>query len=311
MYPTQARAMALEAGHLMHQVFAGVRIWQLLKTQDLPDHADVVATRIFGHDRWDNAFMQSDSYADETEQLNALCSAILDTADWLDDPNERNRNMHAFSLCSYKYVNEVLPYMEDYPIYVEDRKDPNCQVGIEQVFDVVLTYTDSHQIRYVGTIDGLVQAVRVKDKPWMLEDNKTSVRLDTAWRDSFNMSHQVTGYCASSTAVFGFPVWRNRIVGSKIRPTGGADDFLAFNPLERTGDMIQSWAAWMYDTERTYTRYENDFENAPTYTHSCNRYFRTCALMPFCTDTADGRRETYDEHMVPVEMSPSELASRD
>lgn len=295
----------------MHQVFGGVRCWQLFAKQKLAHHASLVAARVIGEDRWAAAMAEAANYADESEALGALCSSILYTANWEDDPSERNRNMHAFELCAYKYVNEVLPYMDDYPIYVEDRKNPKCQVGIEQVFDVVLTYTDGHQIRYVGTIDGLVQAVRVKDQPWMLEDNKTSVRLDTAWRDSFNMSHQVTGYCASSTAVFGFAVMRNRIIGSKIKPTGGADDYIAFNPLERNGDMIQAWAAWMYDTERTYTRYENDYENAPTYTHSCNRYFRTCALMPFCTDTADGRRETYEEHFVPVEMSPSELAARD
>lgn len=270
-----------------------------------------MAARIFSLPRWDNITSEYQVYSNERDQLQALCSAILMSADWEDEPSEKNRNMQSFMLCADKYVEERLPLMARYPIYVEDRKDANCQVGIEQVFDVVLTYVDGHQIRYVGTIDGLVQDLVVKKTHMVLEDNKTSVRLDTAWRDSFHMSHQVTGYCGSSTAVFGFPVFDCNILGSKIRPVGGADDYVPVNCLTRNGDMIQQWAAWMYDTERTFVKYKDDYENAPTYTHSCNRYFRTCALLPFCTDTADGRRETFFEHMVPAELSPSELASND
>lgn len=301
----------MEAGHLMHQVFAGVRIWQLSYRQKCEGHGFVTACRIFGNRRWEDIAGEFQSYIDERDQLQALCSTILMTSDWEDEYAEKNRNMQSFMLCADKYIDERLPLMSRYPIYVEDKEDENSQVGIEQVFDVVLTYADGHQIRYVGTIDGLVQDLSSPKKSFVLEDNKTSVRLDTAWRDSFHMSHQVTGYCASTTAVFGFPVMDCNILGSKIKPVGGADDYVPVACMSRHGDMIQQWAAWMYDTERKYVKYKDDFENAPTYTHSCNRYFRTCALLPFCTDTADGRRETFYEHMVPVELSPSELAARD
>jgi hypothetical protein len=51
-YKMTRRAMALEAGALMHQMFAAVRIWQLEHVQGLPDHAKATAQRLFGLSRW-------------------------------------------------------------------------------------------------------------------------------------------------------------------------------------------------------------------------------------------------------------------
>jgi hypothetical protein len=120
------------------------------------------------------------------------------------------------------------------------------------------------------------------------------------------MRHQVTGYCAASTSVFGFRVLKSRVTGLKIKPTNRGDDVYAFEPIERTEDAIQHWATWVREMAETYERYKDDFENATRLTHSCNRYFRPCSLLTFCSDTADGRQIAFHQQMVKAEPSPSE-----
>jgi hypothetical protein len=184
-------------------------------------------------------------------------------------------------------------------------------VGIEQVFDVVLTFEDGKEIRYVGTMDGLV--LKAATGQYYIDENKTSVRLSDAWRNAFDMRHQVTGYCAASTSVFGFRVLRSRVTGLRIKPTNKGEDVYPFEPIERKWDDVQHWASWVREYAETFERYQNDFEHATRNTHSCNRYFRACSLLSFCADPdgAAGRRLAFDELMVPSEPSPSERAVAD
>lgn len=233
-----------------------------------------------------------------------LAFEILHSSDWMDDDRDHNRTMANMEMAAIRYIQEFLPRMENWPIYVQDEKNPTCLIGIEQVFDVVVTYDDNREIRYIGTIDGLVY--KLATKTWYLDENKTSIRLDDGWRNSFDLAHQITGYCAASTSVFGFPVMRNRVFGVPVKVSGKGDGIAILEPLGRTGDSIQHWGHWLRDTVETYERYENDWENAPLYTHSCNRYFRPCSLLAFCADTPDGRRESWRSEMVDASRSPSE-----
>lgn len=233
-----------------------------------------------------------------------LAFAILHTSEWFDDDRDRNRTMSNMEMASIRYIDEFLERMDNWPIYVESENDPHSLVGIEQVFDVAVEYEDGKVIRYIGTIDGLVH--KRSANTWYLDENKTAIRLDDGWRDSFNLGHQITGYCAASTSVFGFPVMRNRVFGVPVKVAGKGDGIAVLEPLVRTGDSIQGWANWLRHTVDLYERYYNDWENAPLYTHSCNRYFRPCALLAFCADTPDGRRQSWNEELVPASKTPSE-----
>ena len=288
----------------MHEMFAAVRIWQLSEIQKLPDHAQCTGKRIFGAARWNKCWKHCVSYTDEREQLMELCFSILATAGWKDDENDRTRTMTNMELATIVYIDERLYGMETWPIYIEDVSNPQSMVGIEQVFDVTLTFEDSKEFRYIGTIDGLV--IKAPTGQYYLDENKTSVRLSQAWRDSFDMKHQITGYCAASTAVFGFRTLRSRVTGLKIPPSNRGEDCYPFEPIERTEDAIQHWATWLREMAETYEKYKDDFEHAARYTHSCNRYFRTCSLLQFCADTAEGRQIAFNESMVAAEPRPSE-----
>ena len=307
-YQTTARSLALEAGETMHQVFAAVRIWQLWKHQNMRDHAEVTGKRIFGGDRWDTILQDlrmSESHADAREQLQQMAFNVLHTSEWEDDARDSTRTMTNMELASMVYIDERLKFMNNWTVWVHDRKNANALVGIEQVFDVVLHYADGVKIRYVGTIDGLTERQANSEK--YVEDNKTANRLDDGWKMSFEMSHQITGYCAASSTVFGFPIMRSRIIGTKIKPTNRGEDCYWIEPVERNEEFIQHWSAWVRFMAGLYEEHVDDFEHAPRFTHSCNRYFRPCALLSFCADTSTGRRMQWDQ-MVPADRSPSERA---
>jgi hypothetical protein len=295
--------MALEAGATMHQVFAAVRIWQLEHVQGLPKHAKATAERIFGLSRW-KQIIRTQSEVGTREGLLEIGFNTLRTSGWLDDPNDLNRTLSNMESATIVYVDERMPHMENWPIYVANEKKPDCMAGIEQVFDIVLVYEDGYKVRYIGTVDGLV--IKASTGEYHIDENKTANRLDAGWTSSFDLSHQITGYVAASATVFGFPVFRARVTGVKIKPTQRGEDCIALE-RGRTSDNVREWAQWVRDRNEVFERYEHDYEHAPRFTHSCNRYFRPCALIPFCGDTVAGRHEQWGE-MVPADRSPSEHA---
>jgi hypothetical protein len=303
--------MALEAGELMHQMFAAVRIWQLIKVQKLEKHGEVAGQRIFGKKRWSSVWSRCVTQTEDREQLLELCFAVLGSGGWKDDDKDATRTITNMELATICYVDEHLPKMENWPIYVEDKTNPQSVVGIEQVFDVVLTYEDNHEIRYVGTIDGLV--IKKSTDEYYLDENKTAARLGDGWRASFDMRHQITGYCAASTSVFGFdkPVYKSRVTGVRIKPMNKGEDVYPLEPIARTWESIQHWGTWVREMAETYEKFEDDFEHATRFTHSCNRFFRPCSLLSFCADTAEGRREAFEVDMIEAEKSPSERAVLD
>lgn len=287
----------------MHEVFAAVRIWQLEHRQKLKKHATVTADRIFGKQRWKRMLENVDKSLDEREQLMQLAFASLHTSGYEDNPDDAIRTISNMELASIIYIDEQLDKMDSWPIWVANRKDPHAAVGIEQVFDCILEYADGKLIRFIGTLDGLVHDV-YRDNRLTLDENKTASRIDDAWKYHFDMTHQVTGYLACGSAVFALPIYHARVTGLKIKPTNRGEDVYPML-VSRTADSIIHWARWVRHTVDLAELYEGDFENAPRYTHSCNRYFRPCSLIPFCCDSKEGRQIQWSQ-MVPVEGSPSE-----
>src|SRR5258706_5415842 len=300
-YPTSARSMALEAGALMHEVFAALRIWQLHRRQRLPQHAEAVSRRLFGvaksepsyfnqaslsqtdiTNRWAKCWRASASQKEDRESMMILAYEILHSSGWEDSFDDQTRTINHMEQASIVYIDEILSHMENFPIFVHDSTEPQSVVGIENVFDVVLTYDDSKQYRFIGTLDGLTYD-KAKER-YTLEDNKTASRLDDGWKASFTLSHQVSGYLACAASVYGIDIYHSRILGLKIKPYGRGEDVWPIYP-SRTAENFQRWAFWFRHTADMYELYKDHYEYAPRYTHSCNRYFRPCSFIPFCGDT--------------------------
>jgi hypothetical protein len=304
-YPQHARAMALEAGDAMHQFFAAMRVWQMHKMQKLTDHAKVTGDRIFSEPRWKSIWASAMKRKGDIDQIGQLVVDVLNTSGFYDDPGDATRTISNMQTAAMVYAKETYPYLHAWPIWVEDHKSPLKPTGVEQVFDCVLEYTDGKRVRFIGTLDGIL-CNSVRANRITMADNKTASRMDKAWVEAHKTRHQFTGYMACGMAIFGIQMWHARIYGCKIKPTFRGED-VHVEPISRTKEDIQHWANWVRRQVDIFEEYQLDWEHAERRTHSCNRYFRPCALIPFCADTADGRREQWDQ-MIDVVPSPSERA---
>ena len=68
--------------------------------------------------------------------------------------------------------------------------------------------------------------------------------------------------------------------------------------------MIEKWANWLVTTVDMEQQWRDQVINAPMYTHSCNRYFRSCAFLPFCASDSVEEKEQIIGEMVDDEWSP-------
>lgn len=302
-YTTTARSMALEAGSAFHDMFAAIRLWQLAKRQGLPDHCRLRGERLFGIERWNKAWFDAKDEEPRSE-LMQLCFNILHSGDFYDDPKDNIRTLTNIETSIIRYIDEQMITMDAWEIYVADVDDPKAFTGVEVTFDLVVEYTDKRIFRYCGMIDAVYR--RVKTGELYPFENKSAIRLDDGWRQAFVMSHQQTGYCIAVSTILQLtePLLKFRVVGLKSKQTGHVDDYAFFEETRKPEDFFM-WADWFRHSVETYERYHDDWENSPRYTHSCNRYFRPCALLLFCGDDAAGRKEQFDD-MVEAPLSPSE-----
>jgi hypothetical protein len=304
-YPQHARAMALEAGEAMHQFFAAMRIWQLHNIQDLPDHAKATGERIFGEPRWKEVWKNCVKHTGHMDQLGQLAVEVLNSSGYYDDPSDKIRTLSNMQTAAVVYAKETYPYVHAWPIWVADHKSPLRPTGVEQVFDCILEYTDGKHIRFIGTLDGIL-CNAMRNNRITMADNKTASRMDKAWIEAHKIRHQFTGYMACGMAVFEFEMYHARIYGCRLKPTYRGED-VHIESIRRTRDDIQHWANWVRKQVEIFEEYQIDWEHTERRTHSCNRYFRPCALIPFCGDTPSGRLEQWHQ-MIDVVPSPSERA---
>lgn len=292
-----ARAMALEAGSAMHDVFAAFRLWQLGRIQKLYDHFEYHGFRLFGELRMETCWSPR---TDPRDECLAFCFAILNTGEFYDDPDDNIRTMSNMEETIIRYVDEMMAVMDRNPVWVQDVNDPTALVGIELAFDMVI----DDKIRYIGTIDGLSDRRHLGENV-QLEENKTASRLDVAFRESFRIKFQPTGYTVAARLITGIPdIENSKIIGVKVKQTRGAEDFLQFRE-HRDDFKITQWYNYIWFVHRLCEEYAGRALEAPMFTHSCNRYFRPCAFIDLCGADYDDQIDMY-ENMEETPLSPSE-----
>lgn len=330
-YASNGRAMALEAGAAMHEMFAAVRLWQLWH-HDLPQpisdqHYDLVCyhgKRLFGEDRWQDMLQIWESSVDEDERTTCLnfCLQALYSSGFYDDPSDNRRTMSNLEEAAIMYIDRW--DFTRYPIWIRDKNDPESDVGIEIKFDVVVTYeleapadeTGTSPIFYTkdylysGTLDGLHIDPK-RDNCLFVGENKTGSRLDEAWRQSFEMSSQITGYCLAGTVFTEQPMDRAVVWGVMI-PLPKSYDYggLVVEHVTRESFKTERWFDWFLYTVSQYETFADNPHNAPKFTHSCNRYFRPCSLIPFCASDDEEQKLALAE-MVQLEDRYEDLKGGD
>lgn len=308
-FRTGGRAMALDAGSAMHEVFAAVRLVQLYKevaARDVPLAYEFFVyhgKRLFGDNRFTEFMLPKwNSEEDERSRILDFCLEALYTSGFYDDPSDRRRTMANLEECATLYIERW--DWKRYPIWVRDPEDPSSDVGIEYAFDIVLEYSyddgTTRRYRFVGKFDG----VHWNGDDLCIGENKTASRLDTAWAMSFQLSSQITGYCIAASVWTGLPTSRAVVWGTQIPLPKSYDDGIVREPVRREEHHFRRWLMWFLHTVDLAEAHQDDPANAPRYTHSCNRYFRPCAFVPLCYGTDEDFKTAFDTEMVVDEWSP-------
>lgn len=316
MHKTMAgsgRAMALEAGHAMHEVFAWVRLCTLgNQLENRPNEfVDACLTwhgiRLFGEKRYKHIRDEIWRSDDLLEATRRGAIAVLDTSGFYDDPRDKRRTLSNLEECAYAYIGR---WRWDHPVWMRDPSDPTTDVGIEIPFDVVVHISGMHllQFRLTGRIDGIHYDGLGR---LTVHDNKTASRLGEAWSQSQAINHQYTGYCVAASVFTQQLVNNCDVIGLAI-PLPKTYDFGGFDrvPMSREPHHIQRWVHWLVHTVLMARMYTGDPYAAPKYTHSCNRYFRPCMLIPFCDADEEEQKRILGE-MVHDEWSPLNKAVLD
>jgi hypothetical protein len=304
----EGRAMALEAGGAMHEVFSWVRLASLVAQQEergrdqqfIDQLYKFHGTRLFGHER----LAHIDSQIRDENIISEVCKrgaiAVLDSGGFHDDPRDKRRTMSNLEEAAFAYINR---WRFDHPVWIRDGEDPTSDVGIEIPFDVVVSITGMDMLRFrlTGRIDGIHYDGLGR---LTIHDNKTASRLNDAWSMSQQINHQYTGYCVAASVFTQQVVSNAEVLGLAI-PLPKTYDFGGFmkEPMQRHQHHIKRWLAWLVHTIQLANLYHHDPINAPKYTHSCNRYFRPCSLIPFCYGD-DNEQQQFMEEMVDDEWSP-------
>ena len=320
-FASNGRAMALEAGSAMHEVFAAVRLWQLWK-YDLPENSEMVVhpqdtafhvpvlinhhgQRLFRESRWEG--MLACAFGAEDERTNCLnfCLQALYSFGFYDDPSDKRRTMSNLEEAAIMYIDRW--DFRRMPIWIRDKDDPKSDVGIEHAFDVVIEYTFEHpsselhkkSYRFTGKLDG----IQWKDGTLRVDENKTAARLDDAWVLSFDMSSQVTGYCLAGSIWSGEQITQATVRGLQIPLPKAYESGLVTINTQREPHHLERWLEWFLYSVQMYEQFHHDPINAPKFTHSCNRYFRPCNFLPFCVGDNEEMKLSLEE-MITEEWSP-------
>lgn len=303
-FASQYRAMALEAGSAMHDVFAAFNLTQLAYVQSRPDLAEREADRIFskidesgtltvapwrGVIRFD---LKRDSLRDIF--LENCFKTLHHLSDFYDDPDDRIRTIANMESTTIRFVDEQLPLIDRSSVYISD---DDSLVGIEIAFDMVV----DDRLRFIGTIDRIS---RRSDNRIRNREYKTASRLDEAFRRAFMVKSQPTGYILATQLLTGEPCTESDIIGIKIKQTRSHEDYLSFTEA-REDHHFRQWYRTLIFTHELVESYRGRALEAPQFTHSCNRYFRPCGFVDLCAADEDDAEMIY-EAMEVTPLSPSE-----
>lgn len=305
--PGGGRSMALEAGTALHDCFAVIRLMQLSMHQGFESHTLYHGQRLFGKDRW-ATIVEGTRGPDKEAAIRNAALECLATAGYVDDPMDRRRTFNNLETSLLYYLQRW--DFNRHPVWIRDASDPTSDIGVEIPFAIKIQpygneHNDTYPLQpfiYTGRIDGLHHAAKDSEE-LIIQENKSASRLDDAWRMSFDMSHQVTGYCVAGSLHANTSIRRGLVLGLALPLPRYASDGLSIVDVYRDSFMKERWLQWLEYTSNIYNAYRHNPMTAPKHTHSCNRYFRPCSMIPFC---ASDEQEQADmlEQMVNDEWSP-------
>jgi hypothetical protein len=282
----------------MHEVFAWVRLCTLARADR--DAAAFHLGRLFGSDRATQIMTDCVNWL-TVDGCKSGAITVLNTGGFYDEPRDKRRTLSNLEECALAYIDR---WRWDQPIWQRTPDDPTGDIGVEIPFDVVieLTYITGRirEFRFTGKIDGIHQ----HHDGLHIHENKTAARLNDAWAMSFHTSSQVTGYCVAASVYSNELIRRADVIGLSV-PMPRTYEYGGYlrDTYSRTDHHIQRWIKWAVHCINLYEEFHDNPYDAPQYTHSCNRYYRPCSLIPFCDSDREEQHVAISE-MTHVEWSP-------
>ncbi len=278
----------LAAGRAFHRATAMMRLY-LLYRDGLHDHVVHHGRRVFGTSEFDTIWSTvfGDGNASVDECIYA-CHTALELSDFIESDSHPRLTRQAIEDAVTLYVNTryggnshlVMP-----PVWVSDVDDPTAPVGIEIP---MYAHDSSTSALIVGRADGIHYHPA---KGMIIEDDKTTFRIDDAWEAQARMSHQPANYAELFRAMYDIQINRAYVLGTTL-----PFSVRGISAITRVRNRlaIDEYYTWLDRQLTTVYEYEGCEQFAPQYTHSCGRYFRPCALIPMCTSTPHERAAMID-----------------
>lgn len=310
------RAMALEAGGAAHEVFAAHRLYCLqefgsafysLPQSEIDAIVDTTGLRIFGSERYEHMRSMLDDILEEDFRTRSIrfCLDALYSCGFYDDPSDRKRTVTNIEELCIAYMDKFT-WDREVPVILK-QEDGTYYVGIEILVDITLdiNYMDDYGkscnllVRFYGKTDGLHFIDRSMDA-MRVHENKTASRLGDAWDNQWDTNHQPTGYMFALSSMLGIPIRKGLALGTMLpMPVSYSLNGISRVPINRTDWQIEEWLEWLVHTVvELHNKHVDDPAHAPQYTHSCNRYFRSCMFIPLCGSPPDERPQIIDEMRV-------------
>lgn len=317
----EGRALALEAGAACHQGFAAVRLLHLY-AQGNHEQAIYHTARLFpktieGCDKPTHEYMRPWLESKEDFTIRAQEMALLGLAhsQYYDDPNDKKRTYTNLEESLVKYARRYNPKADK--IWVRDHQNPTSDVGIEIPFDLCFTATrigdrgivntlqhNGFACRFVGRIDGIHED---DTRRLIVKEEKTTSLISSTWVSGWAMAHQITGYIVAASTYTGKQVNHGCVNGLAIpQPKSSPYDGFVSVPFVRDQDAVVQWLQWFLNSYTELQQYVANPLDAPTYTHSCTRYFRECPQLPLCTATREEQEHIFNNEMVVKVWNPLE-----
>ena len=279
----EGRNLALEAGSVCHEVFAAARYASLFEG----DNSKFAVSRCeqhFGRDRFIKMYEAYRLGDAPNERVSNFALEAIHTSGYYDDPRDKRRTIQNIEDACRYYLQHY--NFEAWTPYVDEEAG---FIGIEVPIDLVIRY-DGGCFKFVGKIDAIIDNQQSGELE--VHENKTGSRINDAWSMSFHMSHQVTGYIVASRLII--PQGKGRDINSSLLhglqiplPRNVEIGGVVAERVTRTDENIERWFKWLIDVHNTIIRYKDNIYESPMYTHSCNRYFMPCMLIPFCVSSKD------------------------
>lgn len=311
-FVTGYRQMALEAGSLMHDVFGGFNLLHVAASQDRPDHAWHHGCALMGKDRITaiNFKTAVEKYkTNPARAMDSLAYSIIGTSEYYDDPNDKNRTLANLEHAAVELTGHYLSTLAAYTILVTDHDDPSKPIGVEQSLDVVfyIHFDDgsTKSIRFIGLADVVYQ--RRSDGKVSLGEYKTTSSMGDGWREAFKTRHQLSAYIGALHAYFDDVAYDVVLTGSALPVRKTSAPNITF-PVDRDAQAVTNFLTTALFATSLVTEWPGQQAvYAPMFTHSCNRYFRPCALLDLCSSVHDDQEIMWEQMTIDADMSPSEL----